>query len=406
MTISGSIKPLKDKAGNYIFPETSSEAVYCSDGTNIEQKLTQNMSSINTDITNLKQKNTEFSSQLEQIEYYNNDFLNFEKKELGIAISLKAINSSEIDNLETYKKQALQAKERLNSCVQLVCFVSVKNLNDNSFVLPDYNNLIRPFLEFCKENNIKINLIKIHLVKVLEGSTNFPNDSNYIKENIKPIGNFESWFVNYKNAILPILELANNYNIDKVVLANENEGVSCDFDFIDYWRNMINEIKPLYPNIKLGYSSMITEHKKIIFRKLNFNLPTLYDYFDFIGINIYPQLSLNRYYNESEPFQNYLKNGNYNCRFIDLIHKCYPSKDIIITETGSFGNIRSLNNPMVDGEQKNSVVQGLFIKTMIELLASRSYIKGFNIWHIREPFNILDTEAEKIVKDFYWRWQK
>lgn len=66
MTISGSIKPLKDKAGNYIFPETSSEAVYCSDGTNIEQKLTQNMSSINTDITNLKQKNTELSSQLEQ----------------------------------------------------------------------------------------------------------------------------------------------------------------------------------------------------------------------------------------------------------------------------------------------------------------------------------------------------
>lgn len=39
MAISGYIKPLKDKDGNYIFPETSSEAVYCSDGKTIENKL-------------------------------------------------------------------------------------------------------------------------------------------------------------------------------------------------------------------------------------------------------------------------------------------------------------------------------------------------------------------------------
>lgn len=39
MTISGFIKPLKDKLGNHIFPETSSEAVYCPDGKTIDQKF-------------------------------------------------------------------------------------------------------------------------------------------------------------------------------------------------------------------------------------------------------------------------------------------------------------------------------------------------------------------------------
>lgn len=39
MAISGFVKPLKDKHGNYIFPETSSEAVYCPDGKTIEDKF-------------------------------------------------------------------------------------------------------------------------------------------------------------------------------------------------------------------------------------------------------------------------------------------------------------------------------------------------------------------------------
>lgn len=39
MAISGFVKPLKDKQGNYIFPETSSEAVYCPDGKTIEDKF-------------------------------------------------------------------------------------------------------------------------------------------------------------------------------------------------------------------------------------------------------------------------------------------------------------------------------------------------------------------------------
>lgn len=41
LTISGFVKPLKDKQGNYIFPETSSEAVYCPDGNTIENKFTE-----------------------------------------------------------------------------------------------------------------------------------------------------------------------------------------------------------------------------------------------------------------------------------------------------------------------------------------------------------------------------
>ena len=40
MPISGFIKSLKDKQGNYIFPETSSEAVYCPDGKTLEDKFT------------------------------------------------------------------------------------------------------------------------------------------------------------------------------------------------------------------------------------------------------------------------------------------------------------------------------------------------------------------------------
>lgn len=39
MPISGFVKPLRDKLGNYIFPETSSEAVYCPDGKTVEDKI-------------------------------------------------------------------------------------------------------------------------------------------------------------------------------------------------------------------------------------------------------------------------------------------------------------------------------------------------------------------------------
>lgn len=50
MSILGKIKTLKDKTGNYIFPQTTSDAVICSDGKNIDTKFSEVNSQLDTNI--------------------------------------------------------------------------------------------------------------------------------------------------------------------------------------------------------------------------------------------------------------------------------------------------------------------------------------------------------------------
>lgn len=46
MPITGTVKPLKDKQGNYIFPETGAEAVYYKDGRNMETVVTDVLNAV------------------------------------------------------------------------------------------------------------------------------------------------------------------------------------------------------------------------------------------------------------------------------------------------------------------------------------------------------------------------
>lgn len=345
----------------------------------------------------------EVDSQLEHIEKEINSIQNLNKN-LGIAVSLKSANYDENENLELYKKQALEVKE-LNGSIELVCFISVINENDKTFISPDVNNLIIPFINYCKDNDIKISLGKIHLVKTLSPSDHTPSDANGIKGLIKPLeGDENIWFSNYKIAVNNIVNALYNEGIKYVVIANENELISTNYNYLEYWKDLINTLKNTYTGLKIGYSLHVGEQEYFEFEK-RYNRPTMLDYLDFIGINTYPSMSNNKVYDGTKKIEDMKKILSKNVDIISKLYKLYPSKEFLITETGSMGRDNSLNDPIDTSYKynKNSIVQGLYIKLIIEELATREYVKGFYIWHIREPFSIINTEAENIVKEYYKR---
>ncbi|MGL5749014.1 MAG: glycoside hydrolase family 113 [Paraclostridium sp.] len=326
------------------------------------------------------------------------------KKNLGIAISLKAINYNSGDNLDLYKEQILLAKS-INASVELVCFICVINDNDTSFIRVDFNGLIKPIIDYAKENKVKISLAKIHLVKTLSSTDFIPNDGNNIKGNIGPLEGQETiWFENYA---VEVKHLVDNFlinNITNITIGNENELVSTKSKYTEKWSELIQKVKT-GRSIKIGYSLHVGEQEYFENEK-RCGRTTMLDYLDFIGINTYPMVSNKSIYDGTESIQIMKKILTKNVNIISKLYRVYPDKDFIITETGSMGRKNSLNRPIdtSQSQPKDSKVQGIYIGLMIDELSSRDYIKGFYIWHIREPFNIIGTEAEDIVRKYYGKW--
>lgn len=335
----------------------------------------------------------------------NTDLLGVENKNLGVAVSLKHYNTSETDKLDTYKSQALSLKN-INSHVEMVCFITVPSVNSTTFSIPDITNLITPFITYCNTNSIKISLVKIHLVRELDVS-HFPDDSaTGLKGTIAPANGEETtWFTNYQTALTSLITACVPSSCERFVIANENQALTTNRNYVSYWNTLIQGLKTSFPTLKFGVSTLVYEQKWIEFEKRN-NRTSIANYLDFLGINIYPKMSYQTTYSSTESTFTRKQILKEQVKYIGMLYSLFKPLEIVITECGSMGRLNSLNMPIDESMAyaKDSHVAGVYLDMALNELANRDYIKGFYIWHVREPFMFLGTEAEQIVSDYYGRW--
>lgn len=314
-------------------------------------------------------------------------------KYLGIAL----------DTRYDYNDYDLHFKKfkELNADAELVIMISVNNDNDYKFHLRPNDEIINAFKK-AEQYGVDISLVKIHLVRDFsEGNP---------KRDIRPDRvHVAEWFTNYEKALKTTLNLINKYHFDNFVIANENNGVFQDLTLTPKWKVLVNNLRTSYPNIKFGYSSDQAALEWAMYQKNVYNNNTLLDYVDFIGFNVYPNLT---YEDASSNSYDINIETKYNRKTALYNQKCIPDilkanklfgKDIIITETGCTGRDNSLRNPIDSKSKLNYTVQGLYYTTIFENIASIDCVKGLYIWSagIGSPFDFYNKSGEIVIKNYF-----
>lgn len=182
-------------------------------------------------------------------------------------------------------------------------------------VIDDDIELIKNNIDFCKSNNIEIPLIHIYQDDTITFDTSFSSK--------------------YSVIVNEVLNLFANVNYKYVVIWNERTS-----DLIN--QNVINGIVNACTVVKTkGKQAGIALQSFTPFGGI---VDTILDSCDFYGINHYPFISNDE---ENSTIAQGI-NGWENTELlydIDYIKTLYPSKDILITETGIISSWRALSNP-------------------------------------------------------------
>ena len=292
-----------------------------------------------------------------------------------------ASHSHYTDDIENH----LNHYKSIGCDLQLVCFVSVSDYTSSDFTVD--TDKARQWLESAKVKGVNCSLMKVHLV--------VQNNDGNPKGAIKPLSGSEiEYFNGYKNALVQYLLLAREYGVEHFVFGNEISGVFSINNY-PYYSSIISQLKGDYPNIKFGYSLRADEQEYIDSEISVLNLC------DFIGFNLYPQVSPSVEINYNETKYTRMKSC-YNHIYTANIVKARTryGKPIWITEIGCTSTTQSLYNPLGGTGSVNDDVTGIYYDIAISVYGEIEGVDGFFIWSARSPFNFFNKSGEVVLKKY------
>lgn len=235
-------------------------------------------------------------------------------------------------------------------------------------------------------NNKYITILKPHIGTISQGDAF--NRSKYMPSNVR------GFFSNWKETLLWYAAYANSNKIPVLCITCEQELLT-DNTLISNWKDITNEIRTKYPNVKLLIAYLPQElQRDIKYKKLG--QETLCDYVDIIGINTYVNVD---------------RKDNYkNFKTVDEMYsdcKKLFNKPLIITETGCTKYSDTSNKDFIYPIYlKSNIIdytdQRTFLDVTLNYMLNNKNISGVYLWHMSSPFSILeDSESKNIIKRWF-----
>lgn len=235
-------------------------------------------------------------------------------------------------------------------------------------------------------NNKHITILKPHIGTISEGDA-------FTRWKYMP-SNISGFFSNWKETLLWYASYANINKIPMLCITCEQELLT-DNTFIVYWKDIINDIRAKYPNVKILIAYLPEELQRDIKYK-ELGQETLCDYVDIIGVNTYINID---------------RKDNY--KYFNTVDAMYSdckklfNKSLIITETGCTKYSDTSNaNYIYPNYLKSNIVdytdQRIYLDITLNYMLNNKNISGVYLWHMSSPFSILeDSESKNIIKKWF-----
>lgn len=256
-------------------------------------------------------------------------------------------------------------------CISLSLHIGLNS--DNELYLQEDITTVKLIAKEYEDNNIKINMLKFHCKDV--------------NASFKQTEEFDNKYI---NIIKSICENFNEYNIDYLIVLNEEEeNLYTNEDKQTFILNCINAGQ------ELGFKTGITTTN--FYYMFNSVTDTVKNKCDILGINHYQSISNKEDKTTYEDSKNAWGNGLV-YSYIKTLKQKY-NKEIIFTETGVQDNWCALISPGLPNwsvvKKSNFKAVSIYLYGMLETLQNCDELSGVYIW-----YSINNTETIKLLSSY------
>ncbi|QBK73441.1 BppU family phage baseplate upper protein [Lactiplantibacillus plantarum] len=302
----------------------------------------------------------------------------------------------------TISENQIEHLATIGASLALVDMVNIQSATDAN-PTKSYGHEMQRVIDLCKKHSVPIQMLKPHL------GINWSD--NFYRANYNPT-DVISAMKNWGSILMSYADICNSNNIPILCIECEHY-ILTQNKYLDYWTDIINQIRQKYQNLKLtaaymNFEIVDPEHKDLL-QKL-----------DIIGLNVYPGYIIDSY-DESLPVS-YLVQAFYNTVTgeniaADIDQVCDElQKPALITETGcipTMGGLAALIPSDYDSSKgaNDYEVTAYLMKALFRFMQEDRNIIGFAWWHLNKPFSFFDDSnstdnlsiAEQALKSYIER---
>ena len=349
--MKGKISKIKNTKGELALPITTVEAIYMEDG----KTLNDEIENINSSLDNIEDEKAtrqevdverkridNISSSLDTIHSHNKLF----KPSFGTDYNM--YRGTEKRDDETIKNHLTMLYN--NGCRKLIVVVSIGMYGADKVTLLQEKNYIINYIAIAKSIGFEIDTLKIHWKD---------NTMNSIVPTISDEELKTKYLEPYTAIVNDLMISLKEYFTDLVVLNECNVFYKEDTKYFDFTNNLLTLGKSHGYNV--GISSMGALETLNMHSSLQYNVSKFY-------LNIYPFMSYKLSATRIEDCLHSWENS-YELRTMKTLKTYYPSKEIVITETGCMDYYESLGSPGIwslsgftatEGKASNLMLEGMF----------------------------------------------
>ncbi|HEX4054657.1 MAG TPA: hypothetical protein VHX86_10370 [Tepidisphaeraceae bacterium] len=301
----------------------------------------------------------------------------------GVAVQLQRV-----DWVEEYKKTIDEIAADGADTVSLVVDARQENGESTIMYVDMRKTMTVPqltdIIDHAKSKHLRVILMPLVLL-------DDPLDSSEWRGTLKP-RDWHEWFENYRDMIEHYARIAQNTNVDVLVVGSEL--VTSEEDHLDEWIQTIKDVRSIYKG-QLTYSSNWDRYKKVPFWK----------YLDFIGMNSYWTLGQNRDVTVDQISQRWKEIQDQMFTFVNQVHK-----PVILLEAGWCSLANAAKDPWdytQDQLSADNDLQKKLYEAFFQSWWGKPQLAGFMIWEMHpgnDPTGKGYTPQGKPAEDVMRQW--